>query len=334
MPVLVVFIDGIGLGDADPHSNPFVRVAMPALQLMSGGPPGVRFAGPRPTAGGVALALDARLGVPGLPQSATGQTAMLTGINAPALLGRHLSAYPTPLLLRLLQADNMFLRTIRHGGRAVFLNSFNRSYIRLVTGLDKIPYSRVQSTDAGDPPPRGRRARRVRPSATTAAALAAGLRLQDEEDLAAGRALYHDVTGRWLDIWYRSARPGPINPPAVIRSPRDAAAVAVRALANHDLVFFEHFLTDLVGHRRLDLAPEELLLVLDAFLDALLDLLPADALLLVTSDHGNLEDMTTRTHTYNPVPLLAWGRDARRAAASAASVADVFTVVGRALGWS
>lgn len=334
MPVLVVFIDGIGLGDADPQSNPFMRVAMPALHRLSGGPPGVRFAGPRPTAGGIALALDARLGVPGLPQSATGQTALLTGINAPALLGRHLSAYPTPSLLRLLQADNMFLRTIRHGGRAVFLNSFNRSYIRLVTGLDKIPYSGRQSIDAGGPSRQARRARRVRPSATTAAALAAGLRLRDEDDLTAGRALYHDVTGQWLAVWARSAAGATVPPPTLIRSPREAAAVAVQALAGHDLVFFEHFLTDLVGHGRLALAPEELLFMLDAFLAALMELLPSDALLLVTSDHGNLEDMSTRTHTYNPVPLLAWGRDARRAAAPAASVADVFTVVGRALGWS
>lgn len=332
MPVLVVFIDGIGLGDADPQRNPFVRVAMPALYRLSGGPPGVRFAASRRTAGGIALALDARLGVPGLPQSATGQTALLTGINAPALVGRHLSAYPTPSLLRLLQAGNMFLRTIRHGGRAVFLNSFDRNYIRLLTGLDKIPYSGGQSTDAGGPPRRAPRARRVRPSATTAAALAAGLRLRDEHDLAAGRALYHDVTGQWLATWARTARTDIL--PALIRSPRAAAAVAVQALARHQLVFFEHFLTDLVGHGRLALPPEELLLMLDAFLGAIMDQLPPDALLLVVSDHGNLEDLSTRTHTYNPVPLLAWGHGARRAAAGAASIADVFTVVGRALGWS
>ena len=38
----------------------------------------------------------------------------------------------------------------------------------------------------------------------------------------------------------------------------------------------------------------------------------ADGLLVVlTSDHGNIEDITTRRHTTNPIPLLAWGHDAQ-----------------------
>ncbi|MDO9170716.1 MAG: hypothetical protein Q7W29_02680, partial [bacterium] len=32
-----------------------------------------------------------------------------------------------------------------------------------------------------------------------------------------------------------------------------------------------------------------------------------ETLVLLTSDHGNLEDLSTRSHTRNPVPLLAWG---------------------------
>ena len=28
---------------------------------------------------------------------------------------------------------------------------------------------------------------------------------------------------------------------------------------------------------------------------------------IVTSDHGNAEDLTTRNHTRNPVPTLVWG---------------------------
>ena len=35
-------------------------------------------------------------------------------------------------------------------------------------------------------------------------------------------------------------------------------------------------------------------------------------LVLLTSDHGNLEDLTTRSHTRNPIPLMAWGRGAAR----------------------
>ncbi len=51
MPVLFVFVDGLGIGPPGPH-NPF--------SALEEGPP-FRF-----------LAADASLGVPGLPQSATG----------------------------------------------------------------------------------------------------------------------------------------------------------------------------------------------------------------------------------------------------------------------
>jgi phosphopentomutase len=32
-----------------------------------------------------------------------------------------------------------------------------------------------------------------------------------------------------------------------------------------------------------------------------------DTLLIITTDHGNVEDMKTRGHTRNPVPLIAVG---------------------------
>jgi hypothetical protein len=35
-------------------------------------------------------------------------------------------------------------------------------------------------------------------------------------------------------------------------------------------------------------------------------------LLVLASDHGNIEDLSTRTHTRNPVPLVAVGRGAAR----------------------
>jgi phosphopentomutase len=41
---------------------------------------------------------------------------------------------------------------------------------------------------------------------------------------------------------------------------------------------------------------------------------PADTI-LITSDHGNIEDDTTQSHTRNPVPLLVIGPDAPRFAA-------------------
>ena len=36
---------------------------------------------------------------------------------------------------------------------------------------------------------------------------------------------------------------------------------------------------------------------------------PERELLLLTSDHGNIEDMSVRVHTINPVPALIIGKD-------------------------
>ena len=51
----------------------------------------------------------------------------------------------------------------------------------------------------------------------------------------------------------------------------------------------------------------ELLNQFDIVLGSLLDDWQQTDLLLITSDHGNLEDLYTRRHTANPVPLLLVG---------------------------
>jgi bisphosphoglycerate-independent phosphoglycerate mutase (AlkP superfamily) len=68
---------------------------------------------------------------------------------------------------------------------------------------------------------------------------------------------------------------------------------------------YESFLPDLAGHRRIE--PAWVLPRLDAFLGSVIDHLPPDTGLVLTSDHGNIEDTTTKLHTTNPVPLLATG---------------------------
>ena len=96
--VLLLFVDGVGLG-GDEAKNPFVGEATPALSKLLGGPltqsrvGGLEASGDAPV---VLAALDAALGVPGLPQSGTGQTTLFTGVNAQAALGHHVPALPGP----------------------------------------------------------------------------------------------------------------------------------------------------------------------------------------------------------------------------------------------
>ncbi len=277
--VLFLFVDGVGLAPAGDH-NPLATLPTPALRALLGGPLTLEQVGRR---GDVLLApLDAALGVPGLPQSATGQTALFTGRNGAALLGRHVTAYPGPRLRALIDEHSLFKRAVEAGLRATFANPYTPGYLAQVAAGER------------------------RPSVTTCAVLAAGLPLRGIDDLHRGAAVTWDVR---RDLF--GARL-PEAPPPV--SAREAGGHLAGLLAGHDLVVYETFLTDLAGHGRFGIAVEEAVARVDGLLAGVLAALPAGATLVLSSDHGNLEDASHRLHTHNPVPLLAVGPLAARLA--------------------
>ncbi len=273
--ICFVFLDGVGLGPAT-ATNPWSRADTPTLVHLLGR--GLIIGPPVESSRLVFRPVDACLGVPGLPQSATGQTALFTGVNAPQRVGRHLSAFPTAALQEILLEHSILKQVIEMGGRATFANAYSPRYWEMV------------------------RARRLRHSATTWTNMAAGLRFRDLDDLARGRAVYWDITH-----WVMRQRNGYDIP---LIEPEEAGRRLARLAAEHDLVLYESFLPDLVGHRRIDLAPEAVIGLIDRFLSGLLASLPGDCTLVMASDHGNIEDLSTKAHTYNPVPLLAVGPDA------------------------
>ena len=91
-------------------------------------------------------------------------------------------------------------------------------------------------------------------------------------------------------------------------APDAAGRRLARLAADHDFVLFEFWKTDKAGHAK-DMKEAVLVLELfDAFLGGLIDSLDtSDTLLFITSDHGNLEDLTTKAHTRNMVPALLYG---------------------------
>jgi len=271
---LLLFVDGVGLAEAS-DANPLALVPMPALVAATGGALTAERVGGGD--GWRLAALDATLGVPGLPQSATGQTALFTGRNAPEILGRHVPALPGPRLAALLAESSVLRRAAQGDRRVTFANPFSARYFEEVA------------------------ARRRRHSATTLAALAAGAPMRDLDDLAAGRAVAWDVTRES----FREHAP---------ESDVIAAEAAGRHLAEvareHDLTLWETFMTDLAGHRRRGWTAAEALGRLDGLLGGLLAACGDDLTILLASDHGNLEEASHPRHTRNPVPLLAIGPDA------------------------
>src|SRR4030095_6571720 len=220
------------------------------------------------------VSTDACLGVSGRPQSASGQTTILTGINAPQLVGAHKQGFPNQALLDIIREHSIFLQLKK-------------------SGVDSITFANTYSQQFFDQRPRWI-------SATTAAVEAAGLRFNVVEDLKAGRAVFHDFTNTLL-----RERGETVS----LRSPEEAAAVLAGVVTSHRFTLYEYFITDHIGHAPDYQAPRKMIPILATLIRSLLSKLDLDhTTVIMTSDHGNLEDLSVRNHTLNPVPTIVWGR--------------------------
>src|SRR5258706_15998521 len=115
MRVLFMFLDGVGLGVDDPIINPLARAHMPHLHRLLGGQKMLAASAPYNGPRASLRAIDANLGVSGLPQSATGQAVLFTGINIPAAPGYHYGPKPHPETGALLPGGGHFAGLSRAG---------------------------------------------------------------------------------------------------------------------------------------------------------------------------------------------------------------------------
>ena len=273
--LLFVFLDGVGLGPTGPE-NPLSTHADTALRRLSGGAAWTRALPETTASQHLVRHLDATLGVEGLPQSGTGQATLFTGVNCAERVGRHFGPFPHSATYEVLDHENLFHRVQTLASTpapAAFANAF---------------------------PPQFFETSSRRWTVTTRCCAGAGVSLRDLDALRADRAVAADLTaeawrgGLQLDV-----------------SPRPAAQAAQSLFSTHRdhlCTLFEYFHTDKVGHRRGNLAPDRLMARLNQFLGRLFDLLdPSRDTLLITSDHGNVEDVSHTQHTRNPVPLVVRG---------------------------
>lgn len=282
MPIVLFFVDGLGIGARGPL-NP--------LDGLSDAEPLAVFHDDEPDLphGGILVRTDAQLGVEGRPQSASGQTTILTGINAPLTLGYHKQGFPNAAMRELISEHSIFLQLKRAGiAPLAFANAYTKHFFQ-------------------------KRPRWV--SATTAAVEAAGMSFRTIDDLNIGRAVYQDFTNHFLlergeDV--------------ALRSPEEAGEVLADIAKQHCFTLYEYFITDKVGHAQDMNRAREVLKSLACFVRALLARLDLTQMtLLLTSDHGNIEDLTSRNHTLNKVPTIIWGRYRSSAASRIQSLADI-----------
>jgi Metalloenzyme superfamily len=307
MRVAVLFIDGVGIGRNEPEQNPLAGREHLLSRFQDA--PGA----PLPE-GGRCFPVDTTFGVSGRPQSASNQTALLTGQPAPVLIGRHVLGYPDKPLRDLLSQHSIIKRLVAAGRSATFANSYPVAY------LDALKLHRRPSTSGPEFTLTPATLRRLKASATTLAFSAGDIALRTFEDARAGHGLTHDITGEGARAKGMTAVPQ--------RTPAEAAEVFWRVAGEADFTFFEHYLADEAGHARDFAAAREALDTFDAFARAVIATRPPEARVLVCSDHGNVEDLTTRSHTLNPVPVLYFGPPAPELEALA-TVADVGRTVLR-----
>ncbi len=275
MRIIFIFIDGIGLGPENKH-NPFVFSGTPFLFRLLNGSYLTEQALNKSFQGGILLGLDATLGVAGKPQSATGQASLFSGVNAPALIGRHLNGYPNRKLRDLLRSKGMFLQLSQKGLSGTFANAYRPEFFSdLKEGLQRYF------------------------SCSTLITYYACLPFRNLDDLEKGRAVYMDITNNYLQ------KLG-FDIPQV--TPEEAGRRLVEIASGYDLTLYEHFITDLVGHSQDREKAVETLNILDRFLEAVIrHMNPEEDLLLLTSDHGNVENLGIKGHTISPVPALIVG---------------------------
>jgi 2,3-bisphosphoglycerate-independent phosphoglycerate mutase len=282
MSLLLFFIDGLGIGSRGPF-NP--------LDGLLDAEPLAFFRDEKLTTihDGIVVPTDASLGVEGRPQSASGQTTILTGVNAPSLLGYHKQGFPNAAMLEILREHSIFLQLARSGIAPVtFANTYTQRFFE-------------------------ERPRWV--SATTAAVEAAGLRFRTVADLKAGAAIYQDFTNQVL-----IERGEDVS----VRTPEEAAVILARLVLENRFTLYEYFITDKIGHAQDLDAARTTLQALARFVREVLSSVDLDRTsVILTSDHGNIEDLSSRNHTLNQVPTIIWGAQRNQIASRIRSLADI-----------
>jgi 2,3-bisphosphoglycerate-independent phosphoglycerate mutase len=280
--VVLFFIDGLGIGEAG-ENNP--------LHLVENIEPLANFKEVQKQIifDGILISTDSRLGVEGRPQSASGQTTILTGVNAPKYLGYHKQGFPNEKLREVIEEHSIF-RQLRQRNieEIVFSNAYTPQFF-----TEKQRWK----------------------SATTCAVEAAGMQFRKLPDLYGRKALFHDFTNQTL-------RERGIEAP--IFSPSDAAEILVELSGNYQFTLYEHFLTDKIGHdQNFEWAQTHLPQLAEFIRETLRRIDLENTTFILTSDHGNIEDLSVRNHTLNDVPTIVWGRHRREIASRINDLTDI-----------
>ena len=280
--VILFFIDGVGIGEEN-EFNP--------LSLTENLEPLDNFVGANKKifSSGILVPTDARLGVEGRPQSASGQTSIYTGINAAKHIGKHKLGFPNEDLRDLIAEYSIFLQL---KNKQIEPNIFANTYT-----------------------PKFFEEKQRWKSATTCAVEAAGVRFCSLPDLIGRKSLFHDFTNEYL------IEKG-FDVPKF--TPTDAAEILAGLSERHRFTLYEHFITDKIGHdQNYEWAAKHLPKLAELIRETMKRIDFDKTTFILTSDHGNIENLSIRNHTLNKVPTIVWGRKSREFAERINDLTDI-----------
>jgi hypothetical protein len=288
---LFLFLDGVGIGEENPDANPFFSADHKYFKKIFGGIPSKEKLFMENGTSFV-QPCDALLGVDGLPQSGTGQVTLFTGVNAAQMIGMHFGPYPHSQTRPLLEEKNIFKVLKNLGADVHFANAFPRQFFEYV--------------ELGQ--------RRL--SATTLSCMMSGVPLCTADSLRNGEGISADITAeRWnSDLGYSNIRSV---------TAFEAGNRLRRIAERHDFTMFEFFLTDKAGHEQDKPLAKTVLEMLDEFLGGIVESGLKNLTILISSDHGNVEDLSVKTHTLNPSLTAVAGEHAEFFKGKLKSIADV-----------
>ncbi|MFH0992242.1 MAG: peptidase [bacterium] len=292
MRLILLFLDGVGIGKDDASVNPFFKAHLPVLYSTLGNRLPSRKNKRIETTEAGCTPLNATLGVAGMPQSGTGQVALFTGKNGAKLAGRHFGPYPPTTLRSTLEEYNLFTQVRRKGKSISFLNAYPHQFFDYVKSGTR------------------------RLTVTTLSCFYAGIPLHGITELRKNEALSADITRkRWPELGY----------PDLLLLPEHEAGMHLWRLAQlHDVTVFEYWLPDHAGHSQNMQFAVEVLETFDRFLGGILsDFDFRNSLLIIVSDHGNIEDLSIKSHTRNQVPCIVIGHEHKRFTATVRNLTHI-----------
>jgi hypothetical protein len=288
--VLMIFIDGIGIGKKDPAVNPFFRYNFKIFSQLFTQPPDLQNQY-QSVNGAFYWPVDACMGIEGLPQSGTGQTSIFCGVNAQEIIGKHFGPFPYSTLIPLIKEKNICLNLKDRGLNVNFVNAYPKIFFDyLKSGKQRLSF-------------------------TTLTCRLNGMKLHNSTDLRNGKALSAEIANsRWINR---------LNYKLPLLKPETVAKRLMKIAGQNNFTLFEYFLTDHFGHFRHPDYMDYAIKVLDDFLYKLFVDMPEDLTLFICSDHGNFEDMSVKSHTLNPALCMSTGIHAEYLAKNIKSLDEI-----------